>query len=462
MNKNRVIYNVLGLFAGPCPSSGNHFLTTEGVTTNVDDTDLAINLVFPIHRVNQASYGFSIPRTDLRSLGYAGNIARPSLQPPNVSLSFSYYQMGLINEARLGFVFNRPSGETSSSPPIYGTGRVIPISGFLDRSYSGSIETSIGWPLTTRDSRNIFIATREDGEDLNDRDSNTHYKSTGVNVYSFGDCFITNYTTTASVGAIPQASVQFTCNNIEYYNYSSGKNIPSVSPRDFSIISGKLFNLPTNFEGSISNTGLTSVVLPGDISLSITKNNGLEMINLPFDINDIKIQSYQIDMSLDREPLLNLGYKLPMDRLINLPAFVNLDIEAIVGGNQTGSLATYLSSESQSEYDIKIKLNYKPYKRFNGTAIEYLFLKSKLNNISITDIIGRNRLVSLSFTSEMNQNKLNDGFYISGQLGVYVTKSPLGGILLGDDFNFDDNTDQLLTEEDYGVLVSNPLDRILF
>lgn len=440
MSKNQVIYNQIAAFAGPAPATGMHFLNVDGTQTNVDDTGIALNLVFPLNRIIQASYGVSQPRIDIKSLGFAGTIARPNLTEADVNLSLSYYQMGLINEARLGFVFNRPSGNASNGQPIYGNSTPNPISGFLDRTYGRSIESDIGWPLTYRDSRNIFIATRQDNLDLNDTNDLIAYKSTNVNVFAFGDCFINSYKTSCSVGSLPQCSIDFTCSNVLYYNSASGKNIPAVNPKNYTIISGTNFNLPNTYQGA----NLPTVLLPQDITITINNSDSSQIINVPFDFNDIKIQSYNIDLSLNREPLYALGYKLPLDRRINLPVFVNLNFNVIVGDNQTGSLIDFIRNDK--EYDIKIKLKYKRTAFYDGTAIMYQFLGAKFNDLKIDESIQSRRIANFSFTSEINSKKYTKGFFISGQLGVPA--SGVGGdILLGDDFFGEGQVFSLLTED---------------
>lgn len=357
--------------------------------------------------------------------------------------------MGLINEARLGFLFNRPSG--LSGAPVYGNSNVSPISGFIDRNYSQSIETNIGWPLSTRDDRNLFIVTNDSNLDLNDRSFTEFYKTSGIKVFAFGDCFLTNYSTSAAVGQIPQASVEFVCNNIEYYDFGSGKNIPSINPRDYSLIN-KTYNIPNNFQGSISRTGITSVILPKDINLNISKSDGTNSFDFPSSLTDIKIQSYEISISLDREPLYDLGYKAPLDRLVNLPCYANLNFTAIVGDNNTGSLLNMVNNDN--EYNINIKLDYSPLNIFKGTAIRYDFIGAKFNNVSFSDIIGQNRSATFSFTSEINPRYSNKGFFISGQLGIYSTGAT-PDLYLGDNFLGSPTVDILLTDSGDYLTIAN-------
>lgn len=448
-NKLYTIYNQVGLFVGPSPSWTGHFLNPFGQPVNNDNPDLNSNLVFPLNRVQSVNYGFSKTYSDIKSLGAYGTIARPTLIQPNINLSFSYYLMGLINEARLGFLVNQPSGVTGQ--PLYGQStNVCPISGFLDRTYQPSNDTPIRWPLSTREPKNIFVATNEAFDDLNDYKTG-NYKSAGVDVFAFGDCYLNSYKSSASVSQIPIVTVDYICNNIETYNYASGKNIPSINPKDGSVWNGNNFNLPNNFQGS----GLPTVVLPSDMIISLVSvpsgdylsaivNNvnvpvldvygdkinltqDSDSVDLPISINDVKLQSYNIDLNLNREPLYNIGYKFPMDRRINFPVFCNLDFSMIVGDIATGSIAKFFTKDRK--WDITIQLNYQVHQLFTGAAIIYKFLGSKFNNLSIEDGIGKLRTANMSFTTELNPNINTKGFFMSGILGV--TTSPSSQIVLG-------------------------------
>lgn len=451
---NRKIYNQIGVFSSNAISSGGHFLSTDGVINNSDNPTQNYNLIFPLMRIIHADYGFSQPRTDIKNLGTIGTLARPILAPPTVNLSINYYQQGLCNEARMGFVFNRNSGYYSEGDPIYGN-RVIFISGFLDRQYERSNETELNWPLTTRDCRNIFIATKQDNSDLNNTVDTPPFQSNTVDCFAFGGCYLTNYKTSCSVGSFPQCSVSFSCDNIVFYNGASGKNIPSVDPKTAIQNTQYQFNLPNTFQG----TGLPSVLLPQNISLDITNSDGSDIVDLPVNISDLKIQGYDINMDLDREPLTNLGYKLPLDYPINLPVYVELNINAIIGNSQSGSLTSLIQKDK--DYDIKIRLNYSSNKLFNGTAILYEFLGAKFNNLSINDDIGSNRNCNLSFTTEINPTKLNKGFFVSGQLGIPNT-GVMSELTLGDDIFGLGVIDSITTENGREILIRNQSKRILY
>lgn len=440
MSKNRIIYNQVGTFIGPCPSTGYHFLGGSGNSVN-SMTDYAYgvniysyNLVQPLIRVIQASYGFNESRVDVKSIGNYGTLSRPIIAIPTINLQLSYYSMGLINESRLGFIFNQPSGNTSTNKPLF-SNNACPISGFIDRKYNSgypsfsntinSNHINYNWPLTSRDCHNIFIATSNDYDDLNYKKissspvlngTQSNILTNNIHTYAFGDCYLNSYKFSAQIGQIPQVDVDFTCHNLVCYDGGSGNIIPSINPKDMSIRSGITFNLPPPY------TGLQpSVLLPSDISLNISNNN--YPLNFPFILSDIKIQGFSFNLDLNREPLTNLGYKLPLDRRINFPVFCSLDINAIVGDIDVGNFSNFVNQDDT--YDVNIKLNFHKNILFSGTAINFSFFGSKFQNISISESIEQKRMVSLSLMAEINPLDFNNGFFISGQLGIPQTNYPI-------------------------------------
>ncbi len=399
----RKIYSQIGLFAGPAPSSGYHFVDFSGNATNSiyafsgSTLGYSYNAIKPFNRIIDAGYGFAESRIDVKQLGDYGTVSRPTIANTPVSLQFSYYSMGLYNEALMGF--NISSGRN-----------ITPISGFIDRTLITGIYNDI---------RNIFIATNDYDDELKTAPFITQTlngtKSTviknNINVFAFGDCFIDSYKYSASVGSIPQVSVAYICNNVMYHYGGSGNIIPSVNTKTFSLNTGVSYILPSLYTGTQA-----SVILPGDITLSISPSQSSSSFqNSFFDFSDIKIQNFQIDISLNREPIINLGYRLPMDRIVNFPTYANLSFSAIAGDSYTGSFINFINTDT--EYDISINLKYSKAQPFTGTAIMFSFLGCKFNSIKGTDSLSNDRLTELSFTSELNPNYNNKGFFISGQLG---------------------------------------------
>jgi hypothetical protein len=77
MARNRVIYQTEGLFVG---GTGNAAATTQ------------------IKRVQSANYSFDISRQDVNQYGQLARIDSIILDPPTVSLDFSYYVTDGANE----------------------------------------------------------------------------------------------------------------------------------------------------------------------------------------------------------------------------------------------------------------------------------------------------------------------------------------------------------------------------
>ena len=91
-----------------------------------------------------------------------------------------------------------------------------------------------------------------------------------------------------------------------------------------------------------------SALRPGDITITTDSFSGLGV-----DFNKLHIQSYDISIDLNREPLTNMGYKFPVDTVPNSPVFANLSIEGIVESGNSGSLVDLVSTNSGYDFTIK-------------------------------------------------------------------------------------------------------------
>jgi len=132
----------------------------------------------------------------------------------------------------------------------------------------------------------------------------------------------------------------------------------------------------------------------------------------------------------------------------------------LAGDSQTGSLINLIKDDK--EYDIKLKLKYQTNSKQNdGTAVQYEFLRAKLNGINISESIDQARTANISFTSEINPKNLNKGFFISGQLGIPYLNS-IEEILLGDDFFGLGYRGTLLTESSDLITITNPVTRPIY
>jgi hypothetical protein len=439
--KIQTIYNQLNLFVGPAPSSGYHFISDDLALNNDYSVTISnYSLLFPINRIQSTSFSFESPRTNISQLGNLGTIARPILSEIDVSLNIDYYLMGLINEARFGMLVNCPSGNNYTGLMTYGTGRVSLLSGFYTRNQEREFGT---WPPRQREPRNIFITARKNSSDYNDITGGGGYKQTEIDVYSFGDAFMNSYSCQGGINEIPRVSTSFTCSNIELYGSGYTCDIPALNPQTNNIYSGRKFNVPNNFQG----IGLPTVLLPKDIVISITQrsNNSENLTDLLLDYGDIKLQSFNFNIDLNRSPLYGIGHKLPLDKQIKFPVISNLNFSLLPGDNKVGSINSLLKRDEN--YDISLKLKYQSNTTgWAGVAIQYDFIGAKFNGFSDDISIQNRRNNNLSFTTELNPLDITNGLFITGFLSIPDTSSEI--TYLGDDFPTPDSLfDNLLTQD---------------
>ena len=474
MQRLRVSYPNQAVFIGPSPASGFHWMSYTGALNNgYEDLVTNHNLLHIINRVQSVSYGFQAVRTDVQQLDTRANLSRPALNSPSITLEFDYLQAGIINELRLGLDCNYARFEfPCSGNPYYSNNfSVNLLSGFMSRSLSFSSGNDPYMPLKVRDNRNIFVAVSPEEqpqffklykERLNEPDKSqpgVDREVTGYSVMAFGNCYLESYRTQASVGDFPRASVSFTCENVGFSLSGSGINIPAVNTQTRQIVNNNKFVIPqTRDEGG------PFILSPGDITLDIV-SSGDSLSGLGINFRDIFITNYVIDMSLNREPLNALGYKLPVDRHVNFPVFVGLNFGLVVNDSTSGQFIDLLNKDSG--YNVTIKLRnptcHSPFKtsvrelmsdlpRHDGPvlsgegldAIRYDFKDAKFNGLNFSSAIGNNKSANLSFTTEINPDLVGKGFFISGLLNI----SKVADYLIDDEGFF-------IIDERTGVLVAN-------
>jgi len=136
-NRNRVIYQSEGLFVSKDASLGA-----------AEDAE-------QLGRVQSANYSFTINRQDVNQYGDLARIDSLVLDPPSVTLDFSYYLADGFNERALGFFVQNSGGANTQR----GGGGVANSSGNFASGH-----------LTANSGVNMYIVTSPDGEDLNKAD----------------------------------------------------------------------------------------------------------------------------------------------------------------------------------------------------------------------------------------------------------------------------------------------------
>lgn len=428
--------NLEAIFIGNPPATGFHNysydqggnLAFSGVNSfSYTPPDKRFNMLLPVARATDYSYSFDISRENFTYLGKQSLVSQPIINLQPVNLQFSYFQNGIYNERIMGFLVDFPNFYTdtgnslnipwaarTSGLPFFNR-NVCPISGFLNKD---------------TDYRNIFIAERIDGNDFN---SNFDIVIPS-NVMGFGNCYITSYQAEASVGSFPRAAVSYVCDNIKYYTgvgYGFDLNedaylnkspyIPALLPRSGSNITGQTFLIPPN----PTNSGFLSVIRPGDISISIYSSGystTSHQENAGFSLENKLIQSYSLQIDLNRENLQSLGYVLPVDRRINLPVFANINFDLLIDNLKSGELLSIVN------YDIPTNIYIDLRNRCGNTgiAIKYQFLGAKLVSENIAQAANSRKTATLAYLVEMDPLNTGMGFFISGVTNL--SYEPISGL----------------------------------
>lgn len=434
MSRNRIIYANEMILVGPCPSSGYHFIDENSVLNNqYYNLDGNFNLLQHIWRIQNVSYTINNQTTSIAALGKKGTLARPIITSPSVDLNFSYLNYSILNETRLGMNCNYVGQDgTAIHKPNSG---VFLLSGFLERNlitpnYHSSSSSSSPYyrNYISTDDKNIFVPTSSEGNDESVQATSTaHPSSKTMSVFSFGNCVMNSYRTSARVNEFPKIDVSYSCLNLMFSSSGSGVQTPAVESHSGLLI-GQNYIIPAEYLGP--TTQIPSVLRPGDILFDMVSLPGQSNVNsilgtgigsppnsnvscLGFVFSDIKLQGFAIDLNLNREPLNSLGYRLPIDRQINFPLLGKLDMDFITTDMNTGSVSAFIRRNDDYNFSIKMK---NPAYLGSEVACQYDILRAKFNNITYQNQIGGQKTANLSYTFSMDPQDLTQGMFISGKL----------------------------------------------
>ena len=366
MSRNRIIYQSEALYCGPDKPTAGY----------VDETGAAGPI--QLQRIQNANYSFEITRQDVNQFGNLAAIDRVILDQPTVSLDFSYYVNNFFNEDKLGFAVNADGVQYANLTSSIGD--------LLDKS---------------ADERNYYIRTVGEGSDASE---NTDQTEANNDVIAIGNGFLASYSTEGSIGDFPTASVTVEALNMAFDAGAGAVDaelpLPSVDPTTGEKVSNLFYGLGA--AAKTSSTDTTTVLKPGDITLTIPTPDG------GVDISDAKLQSYTLSVDFNREPLQRLGNRFAFAREITFPVTVTMSVDALLGDLVTGNLADVL--ESDKDYDLTVELG-----KGSNRHIAYVLKDAKLDSQEFTSTIGDNKSVSLNFSAQVGSTtELGVGLFFSG------------------------------------------------
>lgn len=432
---NRVTHNNISLYAGPAHATGDHFLSGDGTKfapTGTVEGDY-YNLIFPLLRVQDASYTVNASRPNITALG-AGQIIVDEVTDQTVELEFSYLQHGIINELRMGLYANfYESGKT-----VYGHFQRPALSGLVNRStnstpIANTYLTGIhsGSALDYRDCRNLFMMINNDpAEDYPEAYGQILIDDSSKKLIGFGNAYIQSYSSAASVGNFPTCSVTYIADNIEDYGSHNPafQPIPAIDPQT-GTQSAKEFAIPPFSEGENPFEYISSVVRPSDITIKYLGVDAASSIKALYGTginpytystamaaaaSSMNIQGYSLSVDLNRKPMNSIGYVNPMDRQIENPILVDLSLDILDSQDSFGVMQEDL--QLNKDYYVSIQLA-------NATGdfidVQYDLLRIKCVNVNTNSQIGGNKAITYSFQGDISLNDYTKGMFISGSKNVY-------------------------------------------
>lgn len=430
---NRVTHNNLSLYTGPSPATGYHWLSGDGSRINItqDTTGDYYNLVFPMLRVQQAGFDINTNRFNVTALG-TEDVLSDEVVDETCQLSFSYLQHGIINELRMGLYANfYESGKT-----VYGDFQRPALSGIINRSLNTTniigtyLNNTIqsGSALDYRDSRNFFLVSNEDPEeDFVESYGQVLADRSNKSVVGMGNCYLVSYSSSASVGSFPSCDVTYVCDVVNHYSSPAYETIPALDPSTGNSVSAN-FAIPPFSEADANYKYIASVVQPSNITLKFAEvaasskqaiyGTGSNVSNyisaMASSFSSLNIQSYQINLNLNRTPLNSLGSVKPLDRQVEAPVMLDFNVDVLDSEDAFNSFVERMSENK--DFYISIQLA-------NSTGdyidVQYDFLRAKCNTIRTSSNVSSNKVINFGFQCNLSQHDNSKGFYISGHKNIY-------------------------------------------
>ncbi len=386
MGRNRVIYQSEALFT---KDMGSH--------AALDENDQLL-------RVQDISHGVELAKTDVNEFGQLAAIERSIIEPPTVSLEFSYYVHGGRNEELLNFAASSRSALTQG----------------------------LGNFLANDTGKNYYIGVADEGEDAKSEDQFTDSKG---GVIGIGNGYITNYSVEAAVGDMPSASVSIEAANLRFN--ASGTDIPNpgVNLDTGADLGGDVLEtFPRALHTGEKDGGdhlaadahaPVACVKPGDILVDFndagnaaagpvdSEGAGQSVADVGGAVlegsGQMHLQNFTIDIPMARTALTRLGSRHPYSREIEVPLNITFSCSAFLADIADGNLNTLLCSD-QTERNIRVKM----LSNCQGETLvqEFMLKKCTLESQNFSASIGENKTVDLVFTSQIGgASDTDSGFF---------------------------------------------------
>ena len=388
MARNRIIYNVEGLYI--TPYSGEQNVNS--------DYYLANNIILKrLEKIQNFNYSIQQPRSNAQGFGQKQNIFRGISGPPEVTFNFSYIADGVTNENRLNFNVNHFSG--FNAPMFSG---LCTNSGLLnDRDF---------YLVINKDDNDLFSENATLTNSLINPTNVTQVINSNSQNYGllhFQNSYLNEYSFNVSVGNIPIVNQSYVADNIVFYTSGSGVKYTLLDLKSgINKVNNDTIIIPKALNYNQTAISGQNILLPGDASVTFYTNNTTGVLFY----NDT-IQSLDYSLSFNRKSYRAINYKFPLLRKIEFPINGKLNTSFIVEENLVGSFFDTLNRDEN--YNIVVNFNNR---KIGVDQTKLIFSGCKFTNINYDSSIGSNKTATLSFDFDLDPDFGRRGLFVSGNV----------------------------------------------
>ena len=254
MPRNRIIYNVEGLYVAPY----------SGEQKAGSDYYLANNIILKrLEKIQNFNYSIQQPRSNAQGFGQKQNIFRGVSGPPEVTFNFSYIPDGVTNENRLDFNVNHFSG--FNAPMFSG---LCTNSGLLnDRDF---------YLVINKNENDLFSENATLTSSLINPTNVTQVINSNSQNYGllhFQNSYLNEYSFNVSLGNLPVVNQSYVADNIVFYTSGSGVKYTSLDLKSgINQVNNDTIIIPKALNYNQTAISGQNILLPGDASVTFYRN----------------------------------------------------------------------------------------------------------------------------------------------------------------------------------------------
>ena len=262
MPRNRIIYNVEGLYVAPY----------SGEQKAGSDYYLANNIILKrLEKIQNFNYSIQQPRSNAQGFGQKQNIFRGVSGPPEVTFNFSYIPDGVTNENRLNFNVNHFSG--FNAPMFSG---LCTNSGLLnDRDF---------YLVINKNENDLFSENATLTSSLINPTNVTQVINSNSQNYGllhFQNSYLNEYSFNVSLGNLPVVNQSYVADNIVFYTSGSGVKYTSLDLRSgINQVNNDIVIIPKGLNYNQTAISGQNILLPGDASVTFYRNPSHDSTNI--------------------------------------------------------------------------------------------------------------------------------------------------------------------------------------